>query len=147
MFIPLFCFNMFCFEGLLKKEEPSNVEKVEYNDLLNEKLDDIDDEDIDFYIIQDQEEVTQRQLEWNLVNKDYIKLMDEKESQKLNDDSKPGTAPKGVRSFGKLISAVFTNVVSVCSERNDEKAMIQTRWRQTQLVKRLRLHVKPRASH
>lgn len=139
---------MFCFEGLLKKEEPSNVEKVDYNDLLNEKLDDIDDEDIDFYIIQDQEEVKQRQLEWNLVNKDYIKLMDEKESQKLNDDSKPGTAPKGVRSFGKLIFVGFTNVVSsIYSERNDEKAMIQIRWKQTQLVKQLRLPVKPRASH
>ena len=79
---------------MLKNEEPIGIDiKAPYEDLLNEKLDDMDDEELDAYIIHDESEVTQRQLEWNILNKDYLKLMDEKEKEQKDD---PKAASKSV---------------------------------------------------
>jgi len=59
----------------------------------------MDDEELDAYIIGDEGEVNQRQLEWNILNKEYLKMMDEKESLKraqTDDDPKSASNPKSV---------------------------------------------------
>ena len=86
-------FNLsFCCTGLLKRVESNYIDiKASYEDLLKEEFDEMDDEGLDAYIIMDESEVAQRQLEWNNLNKDYLKMIDEKESLKrsqIDDDSK-----------------------------------------------------------
>ncbi|UXI21333.1 hypothetical protein NH340_JMT07276 [Sarcoptes scabiei] len=65
--------------GLLKRTTKddlsgsnSNQIRNDYEDLLNDNLDEIDDAEVDAYLISDQEEINQRQLEWRILNKSYL---------------------------------------------------------------------------
>ncbi|KAI2801628.1 transcription factor TFIIIB subunit brf1 [Blomia tropicalis] len=115
--------------GMLKREETKEIDtKASFEDLLNEKLDDQDDDELDAYIIEDESEVSQRQLEWTILNKDYLKMAEEKEIQKraqLEDaDSKSGitTAPKG-RKKRKKESEVDAGLEASTTSEAVEAAM------------------------
>ncbi|OTF81975.1 transcription factor IIIB 90 kDa subunit-like protein [Euroglyphus maynei] len=65
--------------GLLKREAIRD-EINDYQDLLDKGLDeDIDDDEINAYIIEDQTEIGQRQMEWTILNREFL----EKEAQEL----------------------------------------------------------------
>nr|XP_027198387.1 transcription factor IIIB 90 kDa subunit-like isoform X1 [Dermatophagoides pteronyssinus] len=65
--------------GLLRREAIQN-EANEYQDLLDKDLDeDIDDDEISAYIIDGQTEISQRQMEWTMLNREFL----EKEAQEL----------------------------------------------------------------
>lgn len=71
--------------GLLKKESEANNEiKIDYEDLLEKNLDDLDldENEINAYVVSDSEEISQRQIKWNILNKDYLDKEEEKESLK-----------------------------------------------------------------
>lgn len=87
------------FAGLLKKETPNNTaEKSNFDDLLSEDVteNDLGVEEGKLYIIYNEVESNYKQFEWNLVNKDYIKQMEEENLKRANAENDPKAPVKSV---------------------------------------------------
>ncbi|KAH9402041.1 transcription factor TFIIIB subunit brf1 [Tyrophagus putrescentiae] len=76
--------------GLLKKEYPddNDADKTNYDDLLSEEVNEADlgFEEGQLYVISNEAESSHRQFEWNLVNKDYLKQVEEENLKRANED-------------------------------------------------------------
>jgi len=136
---------------LLKREDFNQIDsKAPYEDLLNEDLNDMDDDELNAYIISDENEVNQRHLEWSILNKEYLKSMDEKASLKRvqadEDATKPTLSNKSV-SFTVLFFYNSKHLTFECNrERNAERLTMIKVWKHPLPVKQLRLPVKPKIS-
>lgn len=95
--------------GLLKRDTEANVEvKIDYEDLLDKNLDDLDldDTEISAYVVSDPEEISQRQIKWNILNKEYLDKEEEKESLKRlqnEEETKSTTAKTGTKSVSRFL--------------------------------------------
>lgn len=140
-------YQIFILAGLLKKETPNNtVEKSNYDDLLSEDVteDDLGVEEGKLYIIYNEAESSYKQFEWNLVNKDYIKQMEEENLKRANAENDPKAPVKSV-SFYTICFLSLSNFCFFYSERNADE-LTKTKWKRLPRVKLLRQHSNPRAS-
>ncbi|KAH7640468.1 transcription factor iiib 90 kda subunit-like protein [Dermatophagoides farinae] len=102
--------------GLLRRET-IREETNNYQDLLEKGLDeDIDDDEINAYIIDDQTEIGQRQMEWTILNREFL----EKEAQELlkrkqqetqedNEKEQNGKTKKKRRKMDKVETSTATS--------------------------------------
>ncbi len=141
--------NNFNFAGLLKKEFPSNNEedKSNYDDLLSEDVTEADlgiDEG-KLYVISNEAESSHRQFEWNLVNKDYLKQMEEESLKRANEDSKAPS--KSVICCLCVLADNTPNMfVTFLYRKRNADELRKARWRPLPQVKLLRLPSKSRTS-
>lgn len=78
--------------GLLKGPRKDEDHSDEYRELLQLDLDDeMNDSEIDSYIVKDATEITQRNLQWTQLNKDYLTKEQEKQSNKIASEEKSPT--------------------------------------------------------
>ena len=85
----------------MKKEYPddNDADKTNYDDLLSEEVNEADlgFEEGQLYVISNEAESSHRQFEWNLVNKDYLKQVEEENLKRANED--PNASNKRVNFF------------------------------------------------
>lgn len=74
---------------------------------MSPNLDDIPDSDIEAYLVTDPDEILQREMEWKILNKDYLEKQKELLKRKQMDDEKSNTSKSEKTSTKNVKLEIF----------------------------------------